>query len=98
YVSGGHERRNDFYDQRLRRLVLANRNRPTAGVFDRDRSLTHTEGRTNMAETVRFAASAIGSFWWEGGVLLKRGLAPQGVDLILDDKVNDYHNVLSVAS
>ena len=50
-----------------------------------------------MAKTVSFAASAIGSFWWEGGALLKRALAPQGIDLELDPTVSDYHNALSVA-
>ncbi|MBV8151998.1 MAG: hypothetical protein JOY59_10610 [Candidatus Eremiobacteraeota bacterium] len=51
-----------------------------------------------MAERVPFAASAIGSFWWEGGLLLKRSLAHQGIELDLDDRVADYNNVLSVAS
>jgi len=50
-----------------------------------------------MSESVTFAASSIGSFWWEGGVLLKRAIAPLGYDLVLDDRVHDYHNVLSVA-
>jgi len=51
-----------------------------------------------MPESIPFAASSIGSFWWEGGVLLKRSLARQGIELVLDDRVNDYNNVLSVAS
>lgn len=51
-----------------------------------------------MLESIPFAASAIGSFWWEGGLLLKRSLANQGIELRLDDKVSDYNNVLSVAS
>lgn len=50
-----------------------------------------------MAEAVRFAAASVGSFWWEGGLLLKRAIAPYGVDLVLDDKTNDFNNVLSVA-
>jgi TRAP-type uncharacterized transport system substrate-binding protein len=50
-----------------------------------------------MTQTVPFAASAIGSFWWEGGTLLKRALEPQGIELELDPRVSDYNNVLSVA-
>jgi hypothetical protein len=30
-------------------------------------------------------------------MLLKRALAPQGVELELDPRVSDYHNVLSIA-
>jgi hypothetical protein len=51
-----------------------------------------------MAQTIPFAASAVGSFWWEGGLLLKRAIAPYGYDLQLDHTPFDYNNVLSVAS
>ena len=34
-----------------------------------------------MAQTVKFAASGIGSFWWEGGLRLKKAIAPLGYDL-----------------
>jgi hypothetical protein len=50
-----------------------------------------------MPEGIPFAASSIGSFWWEGGLLLKRSLARLGIELLLDDRVSDYNNVLSVA-
>jgi len=49
-----------------------------------------------MSKSVTFAASAIGSFWWEGGMLLKRAIAPLGYELVLGDRVSDYNNVLSV--
>jgi TRAP-type uncharacterized transport system substrate-binding protein len=48
-------------------------------------------------QSVAFAASGVGSFWWEGGVLLKKAIAPLGIDLVLDDRVSDFNNVLSVA-
>ena len=51
-----------------------------------------------MARTVKFAASGVGSFWYAGGVMLKKAIAPLGFDLALDDKASDYNNVLSVAS
>jgi TRAP-type uncharacterized transport system substrate-binding protein len=51
-----------------------------------------------MPESIPFAASAIGSFWWEGGMLLKRSLARQGIELVLNTRTGDYKNVLSVAS
>lgn len=51
-----------------------------------------------MAQTIPFAASAVGSFWYEGGVLLKRAIAPYGYDLQIDHTTFDYNNVLSVAS
>jgi TRAP-type uncharacterized transport system substrate-binding protein len=50
-----------------------------------------------MAQTIPFAASAVGSFWYEGGLLLKRAIAPYGYDLDLDYTVSDFNNVLSVA-
>src|SRR5580658_6499047 len=50
-----------------------------------------------MTERVRFAASAIGSQWWEGGLLLKKALAPSGIELVLDDTSSNIDNVLSVA-
>lgn len=50
-----------------------------------------------MTERVRFAASAIGSQWWEGGLLLKKALAPHGIELELDDTSSNIDNVLSVA-
>jgi uncharacterized protein len=51
-----------------------------------------------MAQTIPFAASAVGSFWYEGGLLLKRAIAPYGYDIELDYTVSDYNNVLSVAA
>jgi TRAP-type uncharacterized transport system substrate-binding protein len=50
-----------------------------------------------MTERVHFAASAIGSQWWEGGLLLKKALAGHGIELVLDDKSSNIDNVLSVA-
>jgi uncharacterized protein len=50
-----------------------------------------------LAQTVKFAASGRGSFWWEGGMLLKKAIAPLGYDLALDDRPSDFRNVLSVA-
>lgn len=50
-----------------------------------------------MTERIRFAASAIGSQWWEGGMLLKKALAPHGIELVLDDTSSNIDNVLSVA-
>jgi hypothetical protein len=50
------------------------------------------------AQAVPFAASAVGSFWYEGGLILKRAIAPYGYDLQIDHSTFDYHNVLSVAS
>jgi hypothetical protein len=52
---------------------------------------------STVAQTVKFAASGMGSFWWEGGVLLKKAIAPLGYDLALDDRPSDFKNVLSVA-
>jgi len=50
-----------------------------------------------VGKTVKFAASGVGSFWYEGGVMLKKAIAPLGYDLVLDEHVSDYNNVLSVA-
>ncbi len=50
-----------------------------------------------MGQPVKFAASGVGSFWYEGGVLLKKAIAPLGYDIILDEKPSDFRNVLSVA-
>lgn len=50
-----------------------------------------------MARTVRFAGSAVGSFWYEGGLLLKRSIATYGYEIEIDYTCADYHNVLSVA-
>lgn len=50
-----------------------------------------------MGQSVTFAASGVGSFWYEGGVLLKKAIAPLGYDLVLDEKPSDFKNVLSVA-
>jgi len=50
-----------------------------------------------MAQTVKFAASGVGSFWYEGGLRLKNLIAPLGYDLVLDEKPSDFNNVLSVA-
>jgi uncharacterized protein len=50
-----------------------------------------------MAQSVKFAASGVGSFWYEGGVILKKAIAPLGYDLVLDEKPSDFRNVLSVA-
>jgi uncharacterized protein len=50
-----------------------------------------------VGQAVTFAASGVGSFWYEGGVLLKKAIAPLGYDLVLDEKPSDFKNVLSVA-
>ena len=50
-----------------------------------------------MGQTVKFAASGVGSFWYEGGFRLKELIAPLGYDLVLDESVSDFKNVLSVA-
>jgi TRAP-type uncharacterized transport system substrate-binding protein len=50
-----------------------------------------------MARTVTFAGSGVGSFWYAGGVMLKKAIAPLGFDLAIDEKPSDYNNVLSVS-
>jgi len=50
-----------------------------------------------VARTVKFAASGVGSYWYAGGVMLKKAIAPLGFDLALDEKPSDYNNVLSVS-
>lgn len=50
-----------------------------------------------MGQTVKFAASGVGSFWYEGGIRLAELIAPLGYDLQLDESVSDFKNVLSVA-
>ena len=46
---------------------------------------------------VPFAASGIGSYWYEGAQLLKKALARQGVELDLNTRTSNINNVLSVA-
>jgi hypothetical protein len=50
-----------------------------------------------MSKPIPFAASAVGSFWWEGALLLKKALARQGIDLAIDDRTSNVSNVLSIA-
>jgi uncharacterized protein len=47
--------------------------------------------------SVTFAASGIGSLWWDGGTLLKKSIARLGFELVLDDRSSNHNNVLSVA-
>jgi hypothetical protein len=48
-------------------------------------------------ERIPFAASGIGSLWWDGGTLLKTSIARLGIELVLDDRSSNHNNVLSVA-
>ena len=51
-----------------------------------------------MANTrVPFAASGIGSFWWEGAHVLETALARHGYALELNTRTSNINNVLSVA-
>ncbi len=47
---------------------------------------------------IPFAASGIGSFWWEGARLLKAALAHKGVELEINTRSSNVRNVFSVAS
>jgi hypothetical protein len=47
--------------------------------------------------TIPFAASGVGSLWWDGGTLLKKSMARLGIELALDDRSSNHNNVLSVA-
>jgi hypothetical protein len=49
-------------------------------------------------DSIPFAASGVGSLWWDGGSLLKKSLARLGIDLVLDDRSSNHNNVLSVAA
>ena len=47
---------------------------------------------------IPFAASGIGSFWWEGAKILKAALARNGVELEINTRSSNVRNVFSVAS
>ena len=49
-----------------------------------------------MAITVPFAASSVGSYWYEAGHRLRLGLLPRGYDLVLNTRVPDTENAMSV--
>lgn len=49
-------------------------------------------------ERIPFAASGIGSLWWDGGTLLKKSISRLGIELDLDDRSSNHNNVLSVAA
>lgn len=49
-----------------------------------------------MATTVPFAASSVGSYWFEAGHRLRLGLLPRGYDLALNTRTPDTENALSV--
>ena len=49
-----------------------------------------------MANSVPFAASSVGSYWYEAGHRLRLGLLPRGYDLILNTRVPDTENAMSV--
>jgi uncharacterized protein len=51
-----------------------------------------------MPASIPFAASGVGSYWWEGAQLLKKALARQGFDLDINTRTSNVRNVLSVAS
>ena len=48
-------------------------------------------------QKVAFAASGIGSFWWEGAHVLETALARHGYALELNTRTSNVNNVLSVA-
>jgi TRAP-type uncharacterized transport system substrate-binding protein len=50
------------------------------------------------AMRIPFAASGIGSYWWEGAKLLKAALACRGVELDVNTRSSNVRNVLSVTS
>ncbi len=50
------------------------------------------------ARRVRFAASAVGSFWWEAGAIVQRALAGSAFELELQTNTTDHRNVRAVAS
>jgi uncharacterized protein len=51
-----------------------------------------------MMLRIPFAASGVGSYWWEGARLLKAALARKGVELDVNTRSSNVRNVLSVAS
>lgn len=50
-----------------------------------------------MAARVPFAASGVGSHWWEGAVVVQRALARAGYDVELNTATSNANNILSVA-
>ena len=49
-------------------------------------------------ERIPFAASGVGSLWWDGGMLLKKSIAGHVIELVLDDRSSNHNNVMSVAA
>lgn len=45
---------------------------------------------------VAFAASTVGSYWWEAGYRLRLGVAGRGYDLVLNSRTTDTENAMSV--
>lgn len=50
-----------------------------------------------MAQRIAFAASGIGSHWWEGALVLKKAMARIGYDVDVNTSTSNFNNVLSVA-
>jgi TRAP-type uncharacterized transport system substrate-binding protein len=51
-----------------------------------------------VTRRVRFAASGVGSFWYEIGVIVERALADSGFELELETTTSDHRNVRAVGS
>ena len=49
-----------------------------------------------MSRRVRFAASGMGSYWYEIGTMLQRALAGSGFELELETSTSDHRNVRAV--
>jgi TRAP-type uncharacterized transport system substrate-binding protein len=49
-----------------------------------------------VTRQVRFAASGVGSFWYEIGTLVERALAGSGFELVLETSTSDHRNVRAV--
>ena len=50
------------------------------------------------ATSIRLAVSLPGSYWWEIGTMLRRALAPEGVEVELEATTFDMRNVRAVGS
>jgi len=50
-----------------------------------------------MLQRISFAASGVGSHWWEGGLVVKNALARIGYDVELSTETSNTNNILSVA-
>jgi TRAP-type uncharacterized transport system substrate-binding protein len=50
-----------------------------------------------MAQRIAFAASGVGSHWWEGALVLKKAMARIGYDVDVNTSTSNFNNVLSVA-